>query len=149
MKGIQFGYHKFKTIDESKCICDAVKLRNGGNSSAKIERRTIATGLVNLISATMQAIVGARHHLMELYLRRNVTGHSRASIVAIFLATDPPRKALDLEKNNLDDKGATLPARALRTNSNLQQIFCNGNAITSIGRLAFPHLSITVSNLQT
>jgi Ran GTPase-activating protein (RanGAP) involved in mRNA processing and transport len=66
-----------------------------------------------------------------------------------FLATNPPLEVLLLANKHLDDNDATLIARALKRNTNLQRLRLDENDITDVGRDALRNAIFDSTSLNS
>jgi hypothetical protein len=77
---------------------------------------------------------GGLAKLKRLVFHSNGLQLSTITLLANFLATNPPLKELDLEDNLLDDDDAEALANALRSNTTLRSFDLRSNAIGDVGK---------------
>ena len=65
--------------------------------------------------------------------RNNFTQTGGSSAISDYLATNPSLEILCLSDNHLNDDDARLIARALKHNTNLKDMYLDGNNITEVG----------------
>eukprot|EP00984_Skeletonema_dohrnii_P013007 scaffold5354_cov67-Skeletonema_dohrnii-CCMP3373.AAC.1 len=82
----------------------------------------------------LSAIASTMNGVSVLSLNWNEIGNDGAAVIGNVLSTNPASlKRLDVKFNEIDDDGVTPFAEALRSNTNLRDLYLTQNDITKVG----------------
>ncbi|EJK56552.1 hypothetical protein THAOC_23542 [Thalassiosira oceanica] len=131
--------------EEWKTICNAIRMRH---SQASIMRGFQLTNcFVGGISTELLRDV-LTSQALGVDLGWNGMSSNESSIIAEFLASNPPLASLLLKGNRFNDADSTLLANSLSSNTTLKRISVDKNNINQEGRLAFLRAIFDVSSLD-
>mmetsp|Transcript_5113 Transcript_5113/g.11836 ORF Transcript_5113/g.11836 Transcript_5113/m.11836 type:complete len:494 (-) Transcript_5113:71-1552(-) len=127
-----------------KRICNAIRVRN-------VEQTPIATFELTkcfeggISDEVLRDVLTSK--ALGVDLGRNGMSSNESTIIAEFLASNPPLASLLLKGNRFGDTDAALLADSLSSNTKLKGLDVDGNNIQQEGRLAFLRAIFDVSSL--
>ncbi|EJK61457.1 hypothetical protein THAOC_18052 [Thalassiosira oceanica] len=129
---------------EWNTICNAIRIRSA--QQASVRSILLTDCFMGGISTDMlRDILTSKAVFIDL--DRNGMSSSEASIMAEFLASNPPLHLLTLKNNRFNDADAAVLANSLSHNTALNVLHVSGNNIQQEGRLAFLRAIFDVSSL--
>jgi len=141
------GWHgnRIESLDDMRRFCKSIK-KSVSNSLRSLALNSCFNGSNREM---MRIVVDASSQLESLTMTINGIGLEGATVIANWLASNPPMKRLDLKGNNLSDTDTTILANALQNNTNLKRIDLGNNDITSGGRRVLLESVFNVSSLNS
>ena len=151
MKGnqtIQTFYWKNNTINSMEDACHLVDSVISHPSIDKIRLENCFGGDV-IGYHILQSLLISDKNFAEIDLERNNIRTGGDTATPDYLATNPPLKKLYLANNNLNDEDARLIARALKRNTNLEELWLDDDDITEVGVNALSNVVYDPTSLNT
>lgn len=136
--------NQIDNVDYMQRLCNAIK-KSASNYVETLELYSVLDGNN---SEMMRIALDASLHLAKLGLPDNGIGFAGASVIANFLASDPPLKEMCLDDNVLNNDDAELLANSLQSNTHLKRLHLHNNNITAVGRRVLLESVFNVSNLN-
>jgi len=139
--------NQIESVDDMRRFCNSFK----NSASSSFNSLSVINSFDGNNLQMLQIILDASNQLESLLLTNsNGIGTASVSLIANFLAANPPLKVLHLRNNDLNDDDATLLANVLQSNTNLQRMDLeDNNGITAIGRKALLESVFNVSSLNS
>jgi len=135
------------TIDDVAC---AQRFSEAVVAHPSLEKLVVDNCGLGSNTQILSAIASTMNRVSVLTLNWNEIGSDGAAVIGNVLSTNPASlKRLDVKFNEIDDGGVTPFAEALRSNTNLRDLYLTQNDITEVGESSLRKAAFDDTSLIT